>query len=760
MTAIAYLPAYVGLWASLTLAALAAFRVNPLGPSLLPALVFWGALFGIGLASGRAHGKSGARWPVHLSHLLMVISLLVTVAALASDNLETMFVVFLLSMQVARNFTLHARRDFYFALVISFIVFFDGINSRGQDGLFIYVVAYLLATLFTFTSDYVDSRMAVARGGDRDALARRFFFPFALFSTAITVLILATGIFLVTPRLSSPQAEMFPADGGWRDLNRQNSRASRKASGPGTPESGHGARGSRGTPSPADGGGTPSVSPYRGFQDEFDVEQPWDGREREAGSSEQTVVSWYSTHAVYLRARTFDQFDGQRWRESTIGDPATSSFAADSVGHEEGSAAGRQRIEIHQPLGKFMPTGQGAVGVEYGGWHIDPGDDGTFRSTTRLWSGAVYRVQLTVRYVDEDTHPIVSSGSNDLPGLRHFQLPEAADARVASLARQLTRGGSSDMSRAEAIERYLQSSFARTVQVRETKRGIDPVATFLFDGRQAHNEVFATSMVLLLRAVHIPARLVTGFANPKCDPFTNQCEATFLDAHAWVEAYVDGKGWVSFEPTPGYEVASAASAHTALGTLIEQLRHKVRYDQLARMTDWTTTVSDWIVRLWDGARDLWRKLLRVLGKMIHIVWKALKSHGLLFGAAVLSLAAIGYVARRVIRSYMLALLVEKFRLWRARRRGPSAVVFANYAAMERLLARLGWARHASWTPREYERHLYAQVPRLEGPVALLTGVFSLARYGATAVDQGQAELATRAFETLSRAIREMRVIER
>lgn len=73
---------------------------------------------------------------------------------------------------------------------------------------------------------------------------------------------------------------------------------------------------------------------------------------------------------------------------------------------------------------------------------------------------------------------------------------------------------------------------------------------FLFESKEGFCSYFASAFVLLARAEGIPARYVEGF----CVPMENQ-EATVYSgmAHAWPEVYIDGVGWIPFEPTPGYE---------------------------------------------------------------------------------------------------------------------------------------------------------------------------------------------------------------
>ncbi len=73
---------------------------------------------------------------------------------------------------------------------------------------------------------------------------------------------------------------------------------------------------------------------------------------------------------------------------------------------------------------------------------------------------------------------------------------------------------------------------------------------FLLESRQGYCTYFATAFVLLARAEGIPARYVQGY----CVPIGEQGEAAVYSnmAHAWPEAYLEGVGWIPFEPTPGY----------------------------------------------------------------------------------------------------------------------------------------------------------------------------------------------------------------
>ncbi len=129
-------------------------------------------------------------------------------------------------------------------------------------------------------------------------------------------------------------------------------------------------------------------------------------------------------------------------------------------------------------------------------------------------------------------------------------------------------GGASDPYRiALAIAAYLRAKYTYSLTPPPTDY-LSPYAAFLFKTRTGYCQHFAGAMALLLRFNGIPARVAVGFATGQ-----NVGDGTYVvtrnDAHAWVEAYFPGVGWVPFDPTPGQALPVAADAPTsASGTPI------------------------------------------------------------------------------------------------------------------------------------------------------------------------------------------------
>jgi hypothetical protein len=131
---------------------------------------------------------------------------------------------------------------------------------------------------------------------------------------------------------------------------------------------------------------------------------------------------------------------------------------------------------------------------------------------------------------------------------RYLQLPPL-DARIPALARQMTTAEFSMRDRARAIERHLQQDYGYTLELPKAPTA-DPLAYFLFSRKKGHCEYFASSMAVMLRSIGIPSRLVTGFQSGTFNPITELYVVRASDAHSWVEAWLPGRGWTTFDPTP------------------------------------------------------------------------------------------------------------------------------------------------------------------------------------------------------------------
>jgi transglutaminase-like putative cysteine protease len=146
-------------------------------------------------------------------------------------------------------------------------------------------------------------------------------------------------------------------------------------------------------------------------------------------------------------------------------------------------------------------------------------------------------------------------------------LPSELPQRVVSLARQVTAGASTRYAQVQAIQRYLRAHERYSLDSPVPGPGEDAVDRFLFRDHVGFCEQFASAETVMLRALGVPARVVSGLAygHPQRDGLL----FTAADAHAWVEVYYPGVGWSPTDPTAGVPLATNAKGHEGI---LESLR--------------------------------------------------------------------------------------------------------------------------------------------------------------------------------------------
>ncbi len=183
---------------------------------------------------------------------------------------------------------------------------------------------------------------------------------------------------------------------------------------------------------------------------------------------------------------------------------------------------------------------------------IQPDDTQTenVRSDEELLAGLLKdlekRTGMTVTADDMEAHRQQVYGC-------YAQEVELSD-EVREYVDEITEGAGTDVEKLRMIEEEL-AGYGYTLQ----PGALPPTVTdgsefldyFLLDVRAGYCSHFATAFVLLARAQGLPARYVQGFCVPLADGGETIVSSDM--AHAWPEVYLDGIGWIPYEPTPGYQ---------------------------------------------------------------------------------------------------------------------------------------------------------------------------------------------------------------
>lgn len=114
---------------------------------------------------------------------------------------------------------------------------------------------------------------------------------------------------------------------------------------------------------------------------------------------------------------------------------------------------------------------------------------------------------------------------------------------------------------AMTLSQYLKDNYTYSLDTRIDRR--DPVMSFLNDTKSGHCALYASAMTLILREWGIPARYCTGFA---ASADLKMQTLRSKDLHAWCEVYLDGMGWVTFDPTASAIFGGASTTSDASGS--------------------------------------------------------------------------------------------------------------------------------------------------------------------------------------------------
>jgi len=135
-------------------------------------------------------------------------------------------------------------------------------------------------------------------------------------------------------------------------------------------------------------------------------------------------------------------------------------------------------------------------------------------------------------------------------------LPDNLPERVYDLTNEITKGAASSYEKINAIVSYL-SEYAYTLEPDDVPYNEDFVDYFLFTGKEGYCTYFASALAVMGRIAGVPTRYIEGYVTPPNKTSYGAYQITTYQAHAWVEAYIDGI-WRTFEPTPPFAYTSRA----------------------------------------------------------------------------------------------------------------------------------------------------------------------------------------------------------
>jgi transglutaminase-like putative cysteine protease len=465
---------------------------------------------------------------------------------------------------------------------------------------------------------------------------------------------------------------------------------------------------------------------------------------------------------LYLRGAAYDRYSGRSWTASQTRRRSLGTFGDGTyvVRSYASRGADRSSTSIQQDI--LLEALDTAVLFAAPFPELVTGDLPGVQSDGMAALSLPFLTQSRIRYSVVSRQPQIVSNDKTDPTAeyprsileRYLQLPELSE-KVAELSQHVVRSAATPYERIAAVQDHLQRSYRYSLDV-GTAASLHPLEDFLFVRKSGYCEHYATAMIIMLRTVGIPARLVTGFLATEWNEFGGYFTVRQQDAHAWVEVYLPQSGWMTFDPTPSAETTPIRSMWNTVFRMNESLRlywdrlfvHYSIRDQLA--------VVQGIKEGGDAVRDhahQWISALTTLAThLFSPVGASLRSAFAGWGGLLALVVALSVFAIMVIATKKRWPSVGS---WRLERRRQLQIVNLHKRMLHTLSVH-GFRKSSSVTPSEFSRLIETEWQSAAILVRSLTKLYCRGRFGRIPLDVeelSEGERHLRELQRLSRAAR-------
>lgn len=515
--------------------------------------------------------------------ILLTISLFFLMAMYLYDVANTFFdpriplaKLFLL-LQVMHSFDLPRRHDLEFSLYFSLITISLGAVIASDMSYLIFVALYVLFYLPSMILLYV-SELRIKVEEFIASLAPRTMGSMLAYVAAAT-LVVATALFFLLPRYPVQSKYTYPFKAPFQ-VNLANAVSFSN------PLYQTGATGATPGCDPAvdptcasqayDWKKPPSVNPdsYYGLNSFMDL--------RTRGKLSENIVMRVKTiYPTFYRGVIFDSYNGLGW-EATDKKPVRLNLVRQPLtlrpNYEDLSYRSEQEvittfyIDAESSNAVFTPYRASDLYFPADSLFLDSSYG--IRAPYYLDKSVVYTV---VSKVDDPRSEFIAKFDKKAPKEmdRYLSLPDNFPKRVTDLAEEIAGDEPTPYLKAVAIDKYLKANYPYDLDIGPQTKEMDAVEYFLFEQKRGYCEMFASSMATMLRSQGVPARVVTGYRPGQLNPFSGAYEIRAIDAHAWVDVYVAGYGWVEFDPTSTFSVPKLETKYFVAGETFKYFRSKL-----------------------------------------------------------------------------------------------------------------------------------------------------------------------------------------
>jgi transglutaminase-like putative cysteine protease len=281
-----------------------------------------------------------------------------------------------------------------------------------------------------------------------------------------------------------------------------------------------------------------------------------DIRSRLVDQADVEVFRVQATQRSYWRLTSLEKFDGRIWSSDREYRPADGELGTDVDTSGTGERRSTQTFTIEALSSFWLPSAFRPVKLEGTDARYDS-DSNSLITEQDTATGETYTVESVLPVLTTEQLEEVPSVAPQRVANEYLQLPAGFSTRVQQLAGVVTRSATTQYEKAKQLQDYFRSGeFTYDLDVKPTHDGND-LEHFLFDLKRGYCEQFSGAYAAMARAVGLPARVAVGFTPGEQDPGSDEYVVRGFNGHAWPEVYLEGYGWVPFEPTPGRGMPNA-----------------------------------------------------------------------------------------------------------------------------------------------------------------------------------------------------------
>jgi transglutaminase-like putative cysteine protease len=439
----------------------------------------------------------------------------------------------------------------------------------------------------------------------------------------------------------------------------------------------------------------------------------------------------------YWRAVSYDHYDGTTWT-NTIN--TTKELGANDTSLS--ATAYQDRVIISPSFNMYRgtnsiysPSVPQSASVPAQGIYQST-DDGTvdivqMKLASPLLPGNRYSAAGSLSVADAEALRNAPLSYPDWIARTYLQLPSDIPREVTQLASNITADQETAYDKAAAIEQWLRTNIAYDENLEAPPAGVEGSYYILFRTKRAYCTYYSTAMVVMLRSLGVPARVVSGYAQGEIGSNASDLSTVVYsvknkDSHAWVEVYFPQYGWIEFEPTAGQPAIQRTDSGQAATATPPPATATPRPTAQPTLSPNQTPVAP----TQTPPQNPLSGLLNVLSSIGATLLKVLP-----FILGIVLLLAAGFFALRY----------------------AEGAGYGNLPPVQRTYAML--SRWATWlgigqahTPYEQAHELSQRAPGADFPTQTITQLYVANRFGAASPNPAQEQVAVSSWEKARREL--------